>query len=246
LKKQLGFVSVLVATLPFVLTGPVQAAGPTCFGVPATIVGTALADTILLTPARDVVVAGPGDDRVGIERRHADDSLAAEDATGDLICGGPGNDYLDGFGVAEKIHGGDGDDTIFGAHTVIFGGGGDDHVWGAPLIYGGDGDDYLADDAACRPSEIHGGPGNDTIEAGSAVGPSASDPYPLWEDCPRGTDNDLAYGDGGNDQVAGGDNNDRLYGGPGRDDFYGGFGADACWGGPGRDRFYDCETKHQN
>ncbi len=102
-------------------TGPeaeLSAGGPTCEGLPATIVGTDRNDTLDGTPGPDVIVAKSGNDLV---RAYGDD---------DVVCGGPGND---------KIMTGDGDD-------VSFGGLGNDWVTsaaGAERVVGGDGDETV-------------------------------------------------------------------------------------------------------
>ena len=61
-----------------------SARGPSCFGAPATIVGTAKSDLLRGTSGRDVIVGRKGADRV-YGRGGAD-----------LLCGGPGDDLLDG------------------------------------------------------------------------------------------------------------------------------------------------------
>ena len=71
---------------------------PSCFGVRATMVGTAKADVIRGTQKRDVVVALGGADRV--YGRGGDD----------LLCGGGGDDILDGGPGRNRLHGGPGRD----------------------------------------------------------------------------------------------------------------------------------------
>lgn len=97
---------VVASMLPLVvlltpLSAPAQAAAPTCFGRPATIVGTNGNDSIDGTKLPDVIASLGGDDRV-----HA---LAGDD----LICGGDGNDVMfDGYGT-DAIDGGNGVDTVY-------------------------------------------------------------------------------------------------------------------------------------
>src|SRR5919106_2222887 len=66
------------------IIGPADAGGPTCFGQPATRVGTSGRDVIDGGPGADVIVARGGNDDI--------------DGGGgnDRICGGPGNDEIGG------------------------------------------------------------------------------------------------------------------------------------------------------
>ncbi|MHC4696222.1 MAG: calcium-binding protein, partial [Planctomycetota bacterium] len=67
-------------------------------------------------------------------------------------------------------------------------------------------------------AEIHGGPGNDNLVAGS--GPAT------------------LYGDGGDDDLVGGSGNDHLVGGEGNDTIHGGRGDDEAEGGQGDDHIF--------
>jgi Ca2+-binding RTX toxin-like protein len=90
-----------LAVLFMPLPAPAQAAVPTCFGRPATIVGTNGNDTIYGTKLPDVIASLGGADVV-----HA---LAGDD----LVCGGDGNDIVfDGYG-SDAIDGGNGVDTVY-------------------------------------------------------------------------------------------------------------------------------------
>ena len=82
--------------------------GPTCHGLPATIVGTAGADHLWGTPGRDVIVGLGGGDV--IHGRGGND----------VICGNRGADLIFGGAGADELSGGDGNDTLEG------GGGADD------------------------------------------------------------------------------------------------------------------------
>ena len=77
-------------------TSPAKRAS--CFGAPATIVGTAKSDFLRGTSERDVIVAREGADRV-YGRGGAD-----------LLCGGPGDDVLDGGAGRNRLDGGPGSD----------------------------------------------------------------------------------------------------------------------------------------
>jgi Ca2+-binding RTX toxin-like protein len=82
-----GVAVVLFSGLLLPLSGTAQAATPTCFGVPATIVGTSGNDVIHGTNGNDVIAALGGADAVHGRGGN------------DLVCGGSGTDTLfDGFG----------------------------------------------------------------------------------------------------------------------------------------------------
>ncbi len=93
---------------------------PTCFGQPATIVGTEEADTLIGTNGPDVIVGLGGDDF--IRGRRGDD----------LICGGAGNDEIRGENDVDQLDGGDGDDIVRGGNLDDFldGGSGSDSCIG--------------------------------------------------------------------------------------------------------------------
>jgi Ca2+-binding RTX toxin-like protein len=169
---------------------PSQAAdGPrlTCFGKPATIVGT---------PGPDILVGGPDDVVVGLG---GDDSIM-----GVTVCGGAGDDGIGSPAIEtlvetnDKLDGGKGDDVLYGfwGVDVLLGGPGNDYiddcdgeeddpdggdpgtdvmrggpgndsihsVAGRNLVYGDEGDDRIHDYTHVR-TVISGGPGNDTIDA---------------------------------------------------------------------------------
>ena len=98
-----------------------QAAAPTCFGKPATIIGTAGPDT-LSAPVGAVVWAGGGADFI--------------DVLGGYACGGPGDDYIDGYARNDHIDGGRGSDALRGDESART---------GADVILGGPGADILTD-----------------------------------------------------------------------------------------------------
>src|SRR5882724_3190316 len=90
-------------------------AAKTCAGRKATLVGTAGNDR-LVSPQRDVIVAGAGDDHIiGL-------------GGSDVICAGPGNDTITGGRGIDRIYGEDGDDQISGqlGTDFIHGGSGND------------------------------------------------------------------------------------------------------------------------
>jgi hypothetical protein len=79
-----------------------QEKGPSCFGVPATIVGTKGGDVIEGTPKADVIVGLGGSDF--IKGR----------AGGDRICGGPNPEPSASEVRPENLEGGRGNDRIYG------------------------------------------------------------------------------------------------------------------------------------
>jgi hypothetical protein len=101
----MGKLSAILAAGALLLVAPAvharTSAFPTCFGAPATIVGTNGNDVIYGTNFDDVIVALGGADQV-----HGR-------AGNDRLCGNGGGDTLfDGFG-ADRIDGGYGIDTLY-------------------------------------------------------------------------------------------------------------------------------------
>jgi hypothetical protein len=201
-------------------------ASPTCFGRPATIVGTDGDDVIRGTDGSDVIVAGAGAD------------LIRGRAGNDFICAGdnpwrPNQSIEDPYEWTDRVFAGDGDDTVDGGPSAneIHGGNGRDILFAGgdlPLYY------------LCQ--DVSGGAGNDVLY-GSAG----------W-DCLRGkAGNDVAFGGLADDFLYGGDGDDQMSGGPGddgasggrgddrirlgrgKDHGFGGMGADMVSGGPGGD-----------
>ena len=122
---------------------------PTCFGQPATIVGTPGDDYLEGTPGDDVIHGLGGNDTI--------EELWGGD---DLICGGTGDDRLWGSLGNDRLHGGPGNDGLDGGggQDVLVGGFGNDTLRGGPgndVLYGEEGNDTL-----------HGGPGDDRLEGG--------------------------------------------------------------------------------
>lgn len=105
-------------------------------------------------------------------------------------------------GPDNDVHGGDGNDTIYGGayFNWLDGENGDD------IIHDGNYDGISTDDPFDIDSDIYGGDGNDTIDAG------------------RG--HDILYGDDGDDFLQANAGNDILYGGNGDDTMRGHLGDD--------------------
>jgi Ca2+-binding RTX toxin-like protein len=169
-----GLVALLVSVLAPATAS--HAAVPTCFGQPATWVGTPGDDTVgvhqlgdqavvVTLGGDDTVRLGPGDNLVctgsgndSVFARSGNDEIATgsgnDEVAGqrgnDTILGGPGADALYGRYGANTIDGGGGNDTIVseGEHDVMDGGFGADAIteWGG-----------LAD-------TVRGGPGADALD----------------------------------------------------------------------------------
>lgn len=171
--------------------------GPTCEGLPATIVGTEGNDRLFGTPGNDVIVALGGNDRV--QGGGGDDTICLgegrDTANGgdgaDRILGGPGRDAISGGRGDDDLDGGAENDRIFGQDGIDVVSGGD----GNDTINGGRGDDDLNGDAGR--DRVIGGSGNDGIAGGD--------------------DNDRLFGQNGDDAIDGGLGYDVANGGRGTD-----------------------------
>ena len=98
------------------LVVPLGAAGsavevPTCFGKPATIVGTDEPDTIQGTPGDDVIVSGKHHDVI---HANGGDDLICAGGSRDLVFDGPGRDKVDGGAAPDIFVAGPGDDLLDG------------------------------------------------------------------------------------------------------------------------------------
>lgn len=185
-----------VVAAPLALwSAPAGAAVPTCFGQPATIVGTAGDDALVgQSGVADVIWAGGGNDGISGGDFYEEDAVPGRAA--DLLCGGPGNDRVRGGPGNDRISGGDGDDDVRGergadnvqgnagndwvidesfedmdsANDIMRGGGGDDYMttaWGIDKAYGEAGNDTIID-TECSKSYLYGGYGDDTFESWSS------------------------------------------------------------------------------
>ncbi len=118
---------------------------PTCFGVPATIVGSEGRDVIRGTNGNDVIVTLGGNDLVF--GRGGDDLICTGEGS-DRAFGSNGDDMID-LGPGRDLGlGQNGDDTILGGddRDTLIGGNGDDELFGGAatdIILAGRGDDLL-------------------------------------------------------------------------------------------------------
>jgi len=109
----------VAAALACVAASPAAAGAtattPSCFGLPATRVGTSGPDVINGTWGPDVIAGLGGNDT--IDGKGGDD-LVCGGSGADLLKGGPGRDRLRGDGGADVLIGGDqGDRALGGAGT---------------------------------------------------------------------------------------------------------------------------------
>lgn len=168
-------------------TGPssADAKRESCGGKAATIVSNA--KVIVGKKAPDVIVAGPGNNKIYGQGGNdticggaGDDTILGGRGSDKLLDGGPGNDYIDGERGKDRLAGGEGDDTLLGdrGSDDLDGGGGKDRVFGESgndTVSGGGGANDFVD----------GGLGDDTVSGG-------------------GGDRDVVVGDTGNDKISGG------------------------------------------
>jgi Ca2+-binding RTX toxin-like protein len=139
----------LTATSSVVWAALVVHAVPTCFGKPATLVGTdqgtAGDDVMVLPKANGFVDGGTGKDRICVGRGNAD------------VAGGPGHDLIRGGKGWDTLNGGPGRDLLDAGQ------GGDDLEGGAgnDRLLGGDGRDQLSGERGN--DTARGGPGADTL-----------------------------------------------------------------------------------
>jgi Ca2+-binding RTX toxin-like protein len=110
--------------------------GPTCQGVPATIVGSKKGETIIGTKEVDVIVARGGKD---IVNGKGGNDIICGGSGKDILRGGGGNDVIFGNGGSDDVQGGKGNDELHGdaGGDRIVGGAGNDK------LYGGKGNDGL-------------------------------------------------------------------------------------------------------
>ncbi len=143
--------------------------GPTCNGIPATLVGTRNDDTLRGTGRDDVIVGRGGNDRI---MGRGGNDLIYGGAGNDTIYGGQGDDELVGGSGRDRLRGEAGDD-------VLNGGGGEDRLRGGngnDTLIGGKDDDILRGDNGRDilrgnngDDELHGGNGRDELRGGAGT-----------------------------------------------------------------------------
>lgn len=147
---------------------------PTCFGKPATIVGSNASNRISGTARNDVIVARGGNDLIK-------DRGNGNNHGRDLICAGGGRDRIFGNSEAEKLSGGPGKDEINGGHgndLIVgdsYGVAGESDSTDRDYILGGFDRDFIVGDNMSRgnvsgqaPDWIGGNAGGDKIVGDSA------------------------------------------------------------------------------
>ncbi|MDB2505548.1 hypothetical protein N9X92_07530, partial [Gammaproteobacteria bacterium] len=215
--------------------------------------GTPEAEVLQGTDADDVINGLGGDDTLWgndgddtLDGGVGDDTLLGNDGD-DTLDGGDGDDTLFGSGGKDLLTGGDGADYLSGGDgdDTLDGGDDDDKLqgdYGNDTLDGGEGNDFLSDysgndtlygragDDDIRTSGsnalVYGGSGNDLINATATS-------YHLT----NGTL--IAYGEEGDDHIAGGSGgSNKIYGGVGDDTLWGNDGDDTLDGGDGDDMLY--------
>lgn len=145
---------------------------------------------------------------------------------------GNADDFMFGFGGADRLSGNGGNDVIDGGdgNDSLSGGVGNDILAGDPgddTLMGGTGNDGL--DGGGGNDRLEGEAGNDILFGGGGI-----------DRIFGGKDDDIILGGEGNDKLYGEAGNDRLYGESGDDTLNGGSGMDTLHGGLGNDVFdYD-------
>lgn len=200
-------------------------------------------DTMIGNTTAEIFYGGDGNDAIygsgGADRLFGDagndrlfllpaGGFDTPDATGAVVRGGAGNDFILGSsGGDSRLYGDAGDDTIDGRD-------------GNDTLIGGSGADKLT-----------GGNGTDTASYANAkvgvtaslaapttnTGDAAGDTYGGIERLRGSNHGDTLTGDGGNNGLSGLDGDDWLFGGAGVDRLDGGAGADHLTGGDNNDKF---------
>ena len=199
---------------------------PTCFGQPATIIGTTGNDDLPGTLGNDVIVGLGGND------------LITGSDGDDLICGGSGDDGVSGFAGHVMVSGGPGRDSV--------GNGGSDGV--ADVLEGDGGPDSFKPGHPLVGDSIIGGAGTDVLilllldsgaqvdlSAGVVTSGGASDALAGIENVIGTNLDDTITGDANANRLQGRGENDVIFGLDGDDLLNGGSGIDSLDGGDGFD-----------
>jgi Ca2+-binding RTX toxin-like protein len=127
----LAFLAAVVAALSVVAVPTGGAATPTCFGRPATIVGTNAGEQLVGTPLTDVIVGLGGNDVVSAK---GGDDFVCTGAGDDVVVGGSGRDHVSAGAGNDILIGGKGDDVLQGNSglDLLLGEAGRDTLQGGP------------------------------------------------------------------------------------------------------------------
>lgn len=191
-----------------------EAAGPTCFGKKATILGTSGQDRLVGTDGSDVIVGRGGDDVI---KGRGGDDLICGNYGADRLSGGPGKDSLNGGkGKLVDIGPGDGEEAWGVKHDVFMPGPGNDYL-------------VLGVDNRAAPLDLP-----DHVSYANALGP-------IGVDIPnrRITGEGIDLLAGARVAVTGSPYDDVMLGGPGEDHFRGHGGPDILLGRGGNDDLFD-------
>jgi Ca2+-binding RTX toxin-like protein len=149
-----------------------SASTPTCFGEPASLVGTNGNDHLRGTQGDDVIDTLGGSDTV-VSR-----------GGNDRICSGSGHDGINAGSGADRVNSGsESDFVILGdGNDLVYAGGENDAVYGGPgndRLFGGDGRDYMI--GAGSDDYISGGAEGDALYGVSGTDDAVGDDG--WDTC---------------------------------------------------------------
>ena len=203
-------ISLLLAAVGAVATGPPAGAATMCAGRVATIVGTTGDDDLVGTTGNDVIVGLGGNDVLrGLEGN-------------DVLCGSTGNDRVIGSAGDDVLTDEGNDDE---STNVLMGGAGNDSYIGG---VGHDTADFSDPTSGATSVQVD-------LGAYYALG-QGLDEIGFVEDVRGTAGSDTIYGDGADNTLYGLAGTDRLFGGGGTDVLHGGQGDDALDGQTGYDR----------
>ena len=181
-----------------------------------------------------------------------DDSLTAQDRFGSFgrtygidhtILGGDGNDFLTGKKGDDLIEGGEGNDVIQGGsgENTLYGNGGDDTLTAGIFMHGGSGNDTINANNSLL-GTLNGGEGIDKLTTNSMNDGTIYDLAAGTIVYGAVTQTAVSFEDvrasNANEFIYGTDGNNILSGGSGDDELNGRAGRDQLFGDEGNDRIY--------